>query len=495
MQLIRRTFPLAAVILAAACGAQVTGDFDGDGDVTTDDLAFFTRAWTLSHRGAAFDARCDLNGNRKVDAPDARTMTTELLADAARPRIITVDMDGGGTVSNFPDTLRPAGRLLEFRVTGTFTGGELTHHSPIGCAKTSIPFSYVPGSPGYWRAQLTIPANVRTDGAPQVHLLTLDMTMPGGAIARAFDERAIRVLAAGSTAFDAETQAALDFWNSARTGVGVRPLTLNANAQNGHQWHAHYIVVNGIPNPGSPHEEDPTKPCYSSMGADYAGKSNISVYSARRSQLDATRGLLEAPMHRVRKLEPGLYATGMGWELASGAGTASTAADATKWECVFSEDVFSYKDSTGYTTPIRYPYHGQTGVSPSWKFAEAGLDTLFKGIAWYSIVGYPITIQWAFWSADITDVSGTLTRLGAGGGAVDVRAGNLQDISPGDRCIILLPTAPLAASTQYEAQIRCRRGGGAVETFTWRFTTGADVATSQATEPFILPAAPAPPKP
>jgi len=248
-------------------------------------------------------------------------------------------------------------------------------------------------------------------------------------------------------------QQAIAALNAQRAANGIPAgIAENPDWSEGCRLHERYVALNGTDS-SDPHDEDPSKPGYTSQGQTAARNA---VLGASFSAAGAN-GWETAPIHLMQTLAPALSVTGY--------------ADGCLWTW------------PGYQRPLppqtelyTYPGDGSTiyarETAAEWPFVPGQ----FVGIGAGATTG-PYLYVFAF-SADVFRVRLTGASLTGPAGAVAVRtvdnltSGPLGDLGsylpPGG---MVIPVAPLEANATYRADVTGESENGEPLAWSWSFRT------------------------
>ena len=260
---------------------------------------------------------------------------------------------------------------------------------------------------------------------------------------------------------------AIEHMNSLRAAIGVGPVAGSAAINQAAQAHANYYLYhcNQYEEAGlSPHSENPEWP-EGFTGANFANRMNHygylgspgwEVMAFLGNPEGAVDSWMETLYHRIPFVHPSTKDAGYG-----------IATPGCQW-WASGVDVMNFGRGPDTTNePVRYPWHGQTGVPKSWDGAESPQPPLPQGASYPS--GPIITLTFPAGAFQVT-----AHRLLDPGGAEVAH----QFVDPGNdphgflsQTVSLYALDPLQGSATYSVELQ-GSWKGAETTWEWDFTTG-----------------------
>jgi hypothetical protein len=249
-------------------------------------------------------------------------------------------------------------------------------------------------------------------------------------------------------------QQAIAFLNAQRTANGLPgEIVEDPEWSEGCRLHEHYVELNGGIDYSDPHDEDPTKPGYTTLGQT-AAKSSVLGASFGA---DGANGWEDAPLHLMQLLGPGLSVTGY--------------ADGCMWTWPGYQRVEPQQ-------PALYSYPNGTIVyyeerADEWPFTPGA----FVGLPEGSVTG-PYLYVFAF-GEGISQVQLTGASLVGPDGPVEARTvdnttsgpqGNVGAYMPPGG--IVIPVSPLQPESSYSASVTGFSGEEPLN-WSWTFRTAA----------------------
>lgn len=263
------------------------------------------------------------------------------------------------------------------------------------------------------------------------------------------------------TTLMAKVQQGVTGINTYRAKVGLQALTLNTQLDDAAQGHANYMTSTNL----FSHEELlSSNPLYIGLNPWDRGKYFGYSYMEYAEDMamntpsitDSVSLLVDAPYHRVPIFMSTLKDIGIG---------IATSQSNDRYDVI---DFGSQSYTVGADQTIKYPYDGQTGVSPSWVDTESP-DPLsaFLGNGYGTKVGYPITL-FTFGRDTLTDTQLKAVRLtDPDGNSVPIYP---VDLSNGNYAFI--PKNPLFQGTVYQIAIQANNQSTSTpDSFNWQFKT------------------------
>ena len=269
------------------------------------------------------------------------------------------------------------------------------------------------------------------------------------------------VLSSSGSAWAAdEKAAALAELNLTRQLAGLSPVSSNALISQAAQAHADYLQTNLN---GISHDESPGMPGFTGVGsfnrlmtAGYGGCSSSEVISGGvASGQQAVQGLVQAIYHRFPILDPIMTDVGIGIGSAKGKSPNVVINFGT---------LFCRAPALPPDSLRAYPVEGQTAVTTDF-FSDTEIPDPVPAL---NQVGYPVSIH-AGPQETLTVSRFTLAPVGAAPVATKLLSYPADSHVPANAAAIV-PLAPLADGTRYQADFSGTRNGQAV-TLSWRFTT------------------------
>ncbi len=194
----------------------------------------------------------------------------------------------------------------------------------------------------------------------------------------------------------------LSYLNKLRGLANLPSISENATFSDGAYKHAKYMVKNDV----IAHNEDPSKPFYTTEGNAAAAKSNVMVSSTiQTTDNDALDMWMTGPFHGVGLIDPRLVQSGYGVYREADGG----------WQMAAALDVLrglASNPPTGITFPIKWPADGKTSWLTTYDGNESP-DPLTACAGYTAPTGAPIYLQLGTGSITPSVASATLTNGGA----------------------------------------------------------------------------------
>lgn len=284
----------------------------------------------------------------------------------------------------------------------------------------------------------------------------------------------------------AEARQSLERLNQIRRQSGVSGLAYSSKLAQSAQSHADYLSLD----PQDAHEEyNPANPYFSGetlgertekAGYDADSAENLITTNYPISGSEAAEELMTALYHRLSLLNPAYDEAGAGWARRGHTAVVFNQGSSREREqCARIDEAQArsaahpqnedHCDGTpAPALPEYVPYPVGGGIEP----AYAGDETP-NPMPGYAATGNPVSIAF-YGGGDIEAVSFKLFA-----GAQEVRPAHLMYHANDPNALMdanefaLFPLEPLRHDTDYRAEFRYRRDGGAIQTASWQFRTRA----------------------